>query len=241
MLIPGSQSQSLIEPVFLVDDFQQRKKAWLRFPPPLDNETTRVAIHIYQVHTDDATMHLNYLCGSCSRFTHLSELKIIPKENPVVAIAFATSCLSLNQFDSCGGLSQSYKFCKECWKRITEGKPLKYSISNGISQFYCQNYPSALENLSIADKVVIARAHLVVTILKLRPNNTFNLGGYRGIRGHAVLLFQHLGPLLTLLPSDSAAFEDVVCIVWLGSILPQRKDLQKFVSIRKHRIIKLLK
>ena len=232
--------QSPVEPVSLVDDFQQRKEAWLRFPPLLDNETTRAAIYRYQVQTNDATMHLNHVCGSCSRFTHPSELKIIPKDNPVVATASATGCLSLDQFDSCGCLSQSYTFCKECWKRITEGKPPKYSISNGMPQLCCQNYPSALENLSIAEEAVIARAHPVVTILKLRPNNRFNPGAYRGIRGHAVLLPQNPGPLLTLLPSDSAALGDVVRIVWLGSTSLQRKDLQKFVSVRKHRIIEVL-
>ncbi|MCJ1350012.1 hypothetical protein MMC31_008255, partial [Peltigera leucophlebia] len=160
-LVPGSQSQSPVEPVSLVDDFQQRKEAWLRFPPPLNNETTRAAIHRYQVQTDDATMHLNHVCGSCSRFTHPSELKIIPKDNPVVTTASATGFFSLDQFDSCGCSSQSYTFCKECWKRITEGKSPKYSISNGMPQLCCQNYPSALENLSIAEEAVIARAHPV--------------------------------------------------------------------------------
>lgn len=239
-LVPGSQSQSPVKLVSLVDDFQQRKEAWLRFPPPLDNETTRAAIHRYQVHTDDATMHLNHVCGSCSRFTHPSELKIIPKDNPMVATASATGYLSLDQFDSCECLSQSYTFCKECWKRITEGKLPKYSISNGMSQLCCQNYPLALENLSIAEEAVIARAHPVVTILKLRPNNRFNPGAYRGIRGHAVLLPQNPGPLLTLLPSDLAALGDVVRIIWLESTSSQRKDLQKFVSVRKHRIIEVL-
>ena len=233
--------QSLVEPVSLVDDFQQRKEAWLRFPPPLDNETTRAAIHRYQVQTDDATMHLNHVCGRCSCFTHPSELKIIPKDKPVVATASATGFLSLDKFDSYGCSSQSYIFFKECWKCITEEKPPKYSISNGMPQLCCQNYPSALENLSIAEEAVIARAHPVVTILKLRPNNRFNPGAYRGIRGHAILLPQNPGPLLTLLPSDSAALEDVVRIVWLGSTSPQRKDLQKFVSVRKHRIIEVLK
>ena len=73
--------------------------------------------------------------------------------------------------------------------------------------------PFGVGNLSIAEEAVITRAHPVVTILKLRPNNRCNPESYREIRGHAVILSQNPGPLLTLLPSDLAAIEDVVRIV----------------------------
>lgn len=109
-----------------------------------------------------------------------------------------------------------------------------------MPQLYCQNYLSALENFNITEKFVIVKAHLIVTILKLRPNNIFNLGVYKEIRDYAVLLSQNSGPLLTLLLSDLAAFKDVVYIIWLESTLFQRKNLQKLVSIRKHRIINVL-
>ena len=87
-------------------------------------------------------------------------------------------------------------------------------------QLYCQNYPLALENLSIVEDAVIAKAHPVVTILKLRPNNRFNPVSYRGIRGHAVILSQNPELLLTLVPSDLATIEDIVRIIWLRSNLP---------------------
>lgn len=70
-----------------------------------------------------------------------------------------------------------------------------------------------LENLSIAEKVVVARAHLIVTILKLKPNNKFNPRFYKRITGHVVILSQKPGPLLTLLLSDLAKIEDIVHIV----------------------------
>lgn len=97
-----------------------------------------------------------------------------------------------------------------------------------------------MENFSIDEKVVIARAHLVVTILKLKPNNKFNIGAYKGIRGHIVFLPQNRGQLLILLLFDFASFEDIIHIIWLGSTLSQCKDLQKFIFIRKQQIIKVL-
>lgn len=133
-------------------------------------------------------MHLNHVYESCSCFIYPSEFKIISKNNLIVTIISTTGYLSLNQFDSYRYLSQSYTFCKKCEKYITKGKSTKYGIFNRISHFYCQNYPLALENLSIAEKIVIARVYPVVTSLKLKPNNKFNLEAYRGIGGYAVLL-----------------------------------------------------
>ena len=135
---------------------------------------------------------------------------------------------------------QLYTFCKKCWKCISKRKLPKYSIFNGMSQLCCQNYPLTLENFSITKKVVIAKAHLIITILKLKPNNRFNPRFYRGIQDHVIILFQNLGPLLISFPSDLATFEDIIRIVWLGLTFSQCKDLQKFVFIRKHQIIKVL-
>ncbi len=88
-----------------------------------------------------------------------------------------------------------------------------------------------LEGLTSAEEAVIARVHLVITILKLRPNNTFNPGSYKGIRGHSVLLPQNPGPLLDLLPSETTLVDEVVRVAWGGKSSPQPKQLNIFVSI----------
>lgn len=67
-------------------------------------------------------------------------------------------------------------------------------------QLYCQYYLVPLENFTFVEEVVIIKAYLVVIILRLKPNNSFNLSSYRGICRHFVLLSQNLGLLLTLLP-----------------------------------------
>lgn len=158
-------------------------------------------------------MYLNFVCGSYSCFTYISELKIISKDNLIVAIASAIGFLCLDQFDSYKYLSQLYTFYKEYWKCIIKGKPLKYNIFNKIFQLCCQNYFLLLENLSIAKTAVITRAYLVVIILKLKPNNIFNLRAYRKIRGYTVFLSQNSRLLLTLLLFDLAVFENVMYIV----------------------------
>lgn len=80
-------------------------------------------------------------------------------------------------------------------------------------QLCYHNYSSVLENLSIAEEAIIAKAHLVVTILKLKVNNRFKLGAYRKIRGYAVFLSQNLKLLLILFLFNLATFKDVIHIV----------------------------
>ena len=82
-----------------------------------------------------------------------------------------------------------------------------------MSQLCCQDYPLELENLNIAEEVVIGKAHPVVTILKLYLNNRFNPGSDRVIQDYIVILSQNLGPLLNLLPFDLAAIDNIVRII----------------------------
>ena len=86
-------------------------------------------------------------------------------------------------------------------------------------QLCCQNYLLALENVSITEETILVRVYLVVTILKLKPNNRFNPESYRGIWVHVVILLQNSRPLLTLPPSDLAAIKAIIRIVWLRSNL----------------------
>ena len=60
-------------------------------------------------------------------------------------------------------------------------------------KFYCQYYPSLLEEFTSAEETVIAKTYLVITILKLKPNNKFNLGSYKNVCGYSMLLPQNLG------------------------------------------------
>lgn len=149
----------------------------------------------------------------CSCFIYSPKLKIIPTDNSMIATVSATTIFYLNQFDSCRYQPQLYIFCKKCWKNISEKKSPKYRIFHKLPQLCSQNYFLALENLSIAQKIIIARAHLIITILKLRPNNKFNPGSYRKIRDHAIILPQNPWLLLILLLFNLIVIEYIMRIV----------------------------
>ena len=106
-----------------------------------------------------------------------------------------------------------------------------------MPQLSCQYYLGPLKGFTSAEKAVIARVHTVITILKLKPNNSFNPGSYRGVCRHFVLLSQNLGPLLSLLPSKTTSVDDIVRVLWAGKTLPHPKQLSGFVSIQKYCVI----
>lgn len=209
-----------VNPIALVEDFRLRHDAIMKFPPEVNDSTTREAIRRFQAHTDNAIKHLNHVCYCCSSFVDPAQLKHISDNDPIVMAAFDTDILHCHDLDHCGRLSNSFKFCHDCWNHVSKGEPPKFGVSNKMPQLYCQHYPKPLEDLTSAEEAVIARAHPVVTILKLRPNNSFNPGAYTGVRGHSVLLPQNPGPMLNLLPSETTSVDDVVQVVWAGKTSP---------------------
>lgn len=98
-----------------------------------------------------------------------------------------------------------------------------------------------LKNLNIAKKALNDRVYLIVTILKLRPNNKFNLKFYKRVQNDAMILYQNLGLFLTLFLSDFAGIEDVMHIIYFASHLYQAEDLQKFTFVKRYCIIQVLK
>lgn len=220
-----------VDPIVLKEDFCVTHKACIEFPPNVNDITTHEAVKRFQDHTADAIKHLDQICCCYSCFVNPIQLEHKFENDPILLAAFDTNIIYLHNLDRCGHDSEFFDFCQECWRYIRDGELPKYGISNKMSRLYCQHYPPQLHGLTTAEEVVIARAHPVVTILKLRPNEKFNPGSYGGVRGHSVLLPQNPGLLLTLLPSETTSIDDVLRIVWAGKSTPQPDDLSKFVTV----------
>ncbi len=204
----------------LEEDFRLRKDIYLTFPLEVNNSITKEVIERFRVNIENIIKHMDHVYYCCSQFVHLLELESIPDNNAVLMATFETHIFHCYDLDICGCCSGSFNFCHDCWTYISKSREPKFSISNKISQLCCQYYPVLLEDLTSAEEAVIARAYLVITILKLRPNNSFNPRTYKGVCGHSVLLPQNLGSLLTLLPSKTTSVDDVVRVVWAGKTSP---------------------
>ena len=177
-----------ISSVVLEEDFCLREDTYLTFPLEVNNLITREAIGHFPVNIENVIKHMDHVYYCCSQFVDFSELKSISNNNAVLMTIFETYILYCYNLDVCGCCSESFNFCHNCWTCVSGSKKPKFGISNKMPQLYCHYYPAFLEDLISAEKVVIARAHPVVTILKLKLNNNINLGTYRGVCRHFVLL-----------------------------------------------------
>ena len=156
---------------------------------------------------------MDHVCCYCSCFINLFQLEILSNNNAIVLVTFETNIICRFSFDICGCCSGIFNFCHEYWTHISKSKKPKFGISNKMPQLCCQYYPGPLEGLTSANEAIIARAHSVILILKLMPNNSFNLGSYKGVCRHSIFLPQNLGPLLKLLPSETTSVDNVIRIV----------------------------
>ena len=179
----------------LEKNFRFREKAYMAFPPEATDSTTREAFRRFQVDIDNVVKHMNHVCCCCSCFVDSFQLEIFLDSDAVILSTFKTNIICYSSLDICGCCFETFNFGHEYWTHVSGGQEPKFGIYNKISQLCCQHYADLLEGLTSTKKVVIARTHLVVSILKLRPNNRFNPWSYRGICGHFMLLPQNQGSL----------------------------------------------
>ena len=139
--------------------------------------------------------------------------------------------------DSCGQTDDNFNFCQKCFNSISSFKPAKFGAFNFINTTFCQLYPSALVDLTLVEEAVIAQAHPVISILKLRPAGVGPAVTYQRVCGHAVVLPQNSGPLLSILPSRSLILHDIVRIAWASKQTHTVADIQPFVKVRRERVL----
>ena len=228
---------NLVQPQGLIDEHKEKSRLGSQFPPSLDQSLIQNAISRYQQYTQNTRELLDYVCCSCARFTSFQDIYQISKDDQKIDTAVTSNILSLENLDVCGCSSTAYNFCRNCWTALEKSQVPKFGFKNGMPTVACQLYPSPLLDLTPAEETVIAKAHPIIKILKLRPNGKATSASYNGIRGHAIVFPQNPGPLLTLLPSDTVCVEDNIRVVWLGLSKPRSEDLARFILVRKTRIL----
>ncbi len=149
----------------------------------------------------------------------------------------SSGLIVLSDLDSYGIVDKKLRFCKQCITSFQNSRCPKYSSTNKLLRASCQLYPPGLDGLSMAEEVAIARAHSVISILKLRSNRGFNPAAYYAIEGHVVLLPQNSSPLLSLLPSPEITLHNLIRVVWCRKRRPIDYNLIYFVQVRRQKIL----
>ena len=87
-----------------------------------------------------------------------------------------------------------------CWQALAAVQAPKYGWYNQVNVMPCDLFLIELTRLTLVEETLIAWAHFVISILKLRPaSGSKPTAIYQQISGHAVVLPQNPGLLLYIL------------------------------------------
>lgn len=173
--------------IALKEDFCLEKKAYMAFSPKITDFIIRKAICCFQINIDNAIKHMNVYC-CYSWFFDFSQLEIFLDNNTIIIAVFETNILYCYELNICSYYARILNFCYICWTHISRDKEPKFGIFHKMPQLYCQYCLALLKSLTFAEVVVIAKAHHIIRILKLRPNNSLNPRLFRGVCKQFVFL-----------------------------------------------------
>ena len=179
----------------LVSEFEQKKNSAAAFPPVLHDRLDRESVMRYQRHLDSVIESMSSVCACCGLFVSKQNSRYWDFDNSELVDAMSAGRLNNQYLDCCGKRNSAYNMCNSCSGLVVRGKVPKFGSINGINMFACQNYPVELNDLTLVEEAVIARAHPIISILKLRPQGSGSAASYHRIRGHAVVLPQNLSRL----------------------------------------------
>lgn len=134
----------------LEHEFDLRKAASAAFPPEITSSHIRTAVSKYEDELSAASERL--VCCSCGRFVAMSDIYEINDHADFILPLHRT-------LDHCGHRENSWDFCVACHSAVSRGKVPKFSALNLLNVTLCQDYPSALEDLTAVEECLIARCH----------------------------------------------------------------------------------
>ena len=192
----------------------------------------------------------NLVCGSCGCIYHdSSHLNPVLVDDPslrklwvdpsLVPFDFSSGIEDLDDqyimIDRLGivktaGHSISIYICQSCQKSLKRDIQPPESLANFR---WIGPVPFELQGLTWIEELLIARAHLNGTIIRLQNRNTTS---HFGLKGHVILLPQDTTRLLDLLPLPPSSLPDIVRVVWVGKPVRSADGLRDHFSVRTQRV-----
>jgi uncharacterized protein DUF6570/helitron helicase-like protein len=220
-------------PSCLEEEFPRFATATENFPPEITKENIRERYNDYQRRIDWCADRSP--CGICggsfqsNSVTLYSQEKLIELDNQ-------------HELDSCAVHDGGVYLCNTCGHDLELNGRMsvpKISGANWVNKSLCQHQPSVFDDLTLVERQVIARCHLVGYIIRLSGGTNADVS-YRGARGHIVAFKQDPSELLSILPSPDLRLSSVITVSWDGAVEPSRENLRKFCAIRKRKVAQAL-
>ena len=98
---------------------------------------------------------------------HKHQLSVIDK---IYQKCVKSSLFDETELNCCETKSSIYFFCTLCFDNLSKSKLSKFESINSMNSIVCQIFFHALKDLTLVEKIVIARIHFFISILKSRFN-----------------------------------------------------------------------
>ncbi len=161
-------------PTLLIKTFKCRVIDTNEFPPIIDVGHIRRFITCYKIHVESCIAVMSKVSYYCKLFISSLTLVVILRSNPVVVTALDKNAINMAFLNHCGREIDEYRFCYLCFNILKQKKVPKFFSVNKVNIVICQDYPPALEALILVEKMLIARCHPVISILKLWINGALS-------------------------------------------------------------------
>ena len=216
---------------FLRDELEARAVASDAFPPEISSSHVRASVASYEEEITAASMKSS--CCSCGKLVPITDISRVDNDDNLL--------LPLEGIlDTCGRHGDTWDLCSSCHASLNRDTIPKFSAKNLVNVTLCQDYPSALEGLTLTEEYLIAKCHPLGVVLKLRPGRRSSPVNYHALRGHFIVIPQDPGPLLDILPSPELTLHSLIKVFWLGARPPVDSDLNPFLVVRKSKVLAAL-
>ncbi|KAN0080787.1 hypothetical protein V8E54_003991 [Elaphomyces granulatus] len=197
-------------PSCLEEEYPKFARATQEFPPSISPDNLRKRYNDYQQHVNWCADRSP--CGICGGSFQSDSVKRYTFDD-------LNRRGNIHKFDLCAVRDSTVGVCSTCMKGGVSSK-LKFSGENWVNTTLCQDMPAVLADLTIVEKNVIARSHL--------------------IGGHIIAFKQDPTLLLKILPSPEVEPHHNITVSWDGGAEPTDENLRKFCTVRRKKVLNAL-
>lgn len=197
----------------LINKFINRKVVFIFFPLTLKNHLLQNAIGRFQSYITNIAANVKDVCSSYGLFIFSKTSQNMDPSDFIFQHSFNLFLFTIICLDNCDYNNNNFWFCKFCFHYIHELNILKFGITNIGNICLCQDYLNVFQDFTIIKKAVIIYTYLVISIFKLRPNDSNFLASYQQTRSHAMVLPQNSGFLLNLLFFSTFQLHKIIKVV----------------------------
>ena len=236
------------------------RKSWPTLVPPSVKEKI---IKEFRMATSSAALS-SFTCASCAQDMPIgervrkecSQIDLDPLEGPAChwndpafnppPPPFDSGPLKNKLVDKHGVISNVngiiLELCTACSRSLCRHKLPKFALANRL---YTGPVPAELEDLTMVEECMIARARAKSWIVKLQEQETDSASptAQRGLKGHSIIYPQQPDQVASVLPPAVDETLAYICVIFVGSSAPTSawlRDKAKPLAVRRERVRKAL-